>query len=532
MNLLIVDDDAVEVQIICGIVKKEQLGIDNIFYAYRTAQAKKIVEENPVEIIVCDIEMPGGNGLEFLDWLQERKHTASKIVLTAYEEFGYATWAMRAGSMDYLLKPVEDEQLNQVLKKAVDIQKEQIRKKQTLNDGKNQMMTNREIFFEEIVNGIIEENGRMLQKEADFRKIGMEIHVTYMPVLFCLKKWPSLLAEYDQKFRHFIMKNIAYEIFKNITKQVICIDIHSRGIGVIFCGETEQEQIHKVSMEYMHTFHEYYGEYLCGYLGTQTDIKGLRQEMQRLVQIEKNNLIHENQLIPGEMKPEEEVQKSAAFDTGKFRLQMFAGKFQSAAAVVMDELNRSKMKSDFDGKMLKKFQNQIVQEIYLMLHETEKTGDEIFTARQYQELREQSLLTLEYFERWLLWLLKKAKELMSERRDENTPVGQAKGFIAEHLDEEMNCKDVAEAVHLDADYLSKLFKKETGISMLKYIHKERIHLAGRLLMMTDQSVSDIAMQTGYTNASHFATAFKKETGMSPLEYRKREEQSHTLSETE
>ena len=52
MNLLIVDDDAVEVQIICGIVKKEQLGIDNIFYAYRTAQAKKIVEENPVEIIV------------------------------------------------------------------------------------------------------------------------------------------------------------------------------------------------------------------------------------------------------------------------------------------------------------------------------------------------------------------------------------------------------------------------------------------------------------------------------------------------
>ena len=51
-------------------------------------------------------------------------------------------------------------------------------------------------------------------------------------------------------------------------------------------------------------------------------------------------------------------------------------------------------------------------------------------------------------------------------------------------------------------------------------------------MMTDQSVSDIAMQTGYTNASHFATAFKKETGMSPLEYRKREEQSHTLSETE
>lgn len=523
MNLLIVDDDAVEVQIICGIVKKEELGIDQIFYAYRTAQARKIVEENQIEIIVCDIEMPGGNGLEFLDWLQEREHTSCKIILTAYEEFGYATWAMRAGSMDYLLKPVEDEQLNKVLKKAVGIQKEIIRKKQILSGGKNQMIRNREIFFEEIVNGIIEESGRVLQREADFRKIGMEIDLSYLPLLFCLKKWPPLLMEYDQKFRHFIMKNIAYEIFEKITQKIVCIDIHSRGIGVIFCGETDQEQIHKISKEYMNTFHNYYGEYLCGYLGIQTDMKGLRQEMQKLVQIEKNNLTHENQLIIGKIVQENANQNTATFDVGKFRFLMFAGKIQSAATLIMEDLDQYKMKSNFDGKMLKKFQNQIVQEIYLMIHETKTTGDEIFTSRQYQELREQSLLTLEDFNKWLLWLLYQVKDLMSERRDKNTPVGQAKCFIEEHLDEEMNCKDVADAVHLDSDYLSKLFKKETGISMLKYIHKERINLASKLLSLTDQSVSDIAMQTGYTNASHFATAFKKETGMSPLEYRKKEE---------
>lgn len=523
MNLLIVDDDAVEVEIIRSIVKKEALGIDQIFYAYRTAQARKIVEDTRVDLILCDIEMPGGNGLEFLDWLQEIGHEASKIVLTAYEEFGYATWAMRAGSMDYLLKPVEDEELNKVLKRAVGIQKELSLKKQKLSGVKNRTAINRESFFEEIVNGIIEENGRALQREADVRKLGMPIDLPYLPVLFCLKKWPALFKEYDQKLRHFIMKNIAYETFEKITQEIICINVHSRGIGVIFCGEWDQEKIWKLSAEYMKTFHAYYGEYLCGYLGAQTNLAGLREEVQELVRIERNNLTHENRLITKDMEKKKEREQTDSFDVGRFRFLMISGKSERAAALVRNELSAQKRSPYFDGRILKKLQHQIIQEIYLILREMQTVGEDIFSSAQYQNLKEQSLLTVEDFETWLVWLLNKTEAYISERRDENTPVGQAKRFIREHLDEEMNCKNVADAVYLDSDYLSKLFRKETGISLLKYIHKERIKLASKLLMMTEQPVSDIAMQTGYTNASHFATAFKKETGLSPLEYRKQNE---------
>ena len=150
--------------------------------------------------------MPGENGLEFLDYLQEIGHGASKIILTAYEEFEYATWAMRAEAMDYLLKPVEDEQLNKVLEKAVRIQTENRLKRQKLNEWEKQKFINREIFFEEIVNGIIEESGRVLQKEADLRKIGMSVNTVYLPVLFCLKKWPAFFEDYDQKLRYFSIK--------------------------------------------------------------------------------------------------------------------------------------------------------------------------------------------------------------------------------------------------------------------------------------------------------------------------------------
>lgn len=524
MNLLIVDDDTVEIQVISSIIKKEHLGIDRIFYAYRAAQAKKILEDEKIEIIICDIEMPGENGLEFLDYLQEIGHGASKIILTAYEEFEYATWAMRAEAMDYLLKPVEDEQLNKVLEKAVRIQTENRLKRQKLNEWEKQKFINREIFFEEIVNGIIEESGRVLQKEADLRKIGMSVNTVYLPVLFCLKKWPAFFEDYDQKLRYFIMKNIAYELFEELSEEVICLPIHHRGIGVLFCGEIDFNMIYKVSMEYMNRFHSYYGEYLCGYLGEKTDISGLKSEVQKLIQIEKNNLIHENKLI-GKLEKEQEV----LFEREIFRHLMISGKAKKAAGLIKNYLDIQKKNGCLDGRMLEKLQQQIIQEVYLVLYDAQTIVNEIFNDSKYQELRKKSLLTIEDFNRWLDWLLNETTAHMSEERDKNSPVGKAKRFIHENLDKEMKCKDVADAVYMDSDYLSKLFKKEAGMSLLEYIHKERIKLASKLLLITNQSVSDIAMQTGYTNASHFTTAFKKETGVSPLEYRKQKENNQNVN---
>ena len=527
MNLLIVDDDTVETQVISSIIKKEQLGIERVFFAYRAAQAKKIVEEEEVGIILCDIEMPGENGLEFLDYLQEIRHGASRIILTAYEEFEYATWAIRAGAMDYLLKPVEEGQLNKVLEKAVRIQKENRVKKQKLNEWEKQKLINRELFFEEVVNGIIEENGRVLQREADLRKIDMQVNTNYFPVLFCLKKWPDFFREYDQKLRYFIMKNIAYELFAETAEETVCLPIHHRGIGVLFCGQSDLKQIQGVCVEYMNRFGSYYGTYLCGYLGNQTDISGLKREFHRLTELEKNNLIHENQLI-GKLEKEQEI----LFDRETFRHMMLSGREKMAAGMIKNYLAIQRENRRLDGRMLTKLQQQIVQEIYVVLYDAQPTLSRISNSLEYQNLKKRSLLTVEDFQIWLAWLLEQTADHMSEEKDKNSPVGKAKRFIHENLDKEMKCKDVADAVYMDSDYLSKLFKKEEGMSLLEYIHRERIRLASRLLTVTSQSVSEIAMQTGYTNASHFATVFKKETGVSPLEYRKQKENHKDLPETE
>lgn len=80
--------------------------------------------------------------------------------------------------------------------------------------------------------------------------------------------------------------------------------------------------------------------------------------------------------------------------------------------------------------------------------------------------------------------------------------------------------DIAKAVFLNQEYLSRLFKTETGRTLSNYIAWEKIEQAKEMLRSTDIPIGIIAQKTGYTNFSYFSQVFKRSTGLSPLEYRK------------
>ncbi|MNC32217.1 Melibiose operon regulatory protein [compost metagenome] len=79
---------------------------------------------------------------------------------------------------------------------------------------------------------------------------------------------------------------------------------------------------------------------------------------------------------------------------------------------------------------------------------------------------------------------------------------------------------IAQNVHLNADYLTRIFKKEEGISISKYIINRKIERAKNLLADTNKSIGEIAAMVGYYNYSSFNRVFTKEVSMSPQEYKK------------
>lgn len=83
-----------------------------------------------------------------------------------------------------------------------------------------------------------------------------------------------------------------------------------------------------------------------------------------------------------------------------------------------------------------------------------------------------------------------------------------------------NLYDIASEINYSYSHLNRIFKQETGISPSKYLKKQRMIYASKLLTETDMTLEDIAYQVGYSSCPHFIVAFKKEFQTSPYAYRK------------
>lgn len=106
------------------------------------------------------------------------------------------------------------------------------------------------------------------------------------------------------------------------------------------------------------------------------------------------------------------------------------------------------------------------------------------------------------------------------QRGRSEAVHGAQKYILEHIQETIYIEDIAKSVFLNEQYLMHLFKKETGLSILEFITKERIDLAKQLLEKTDFQVNEVAAAVGYGNYSYFIRIFKRSTGKTPVAYRK------------
>ena len=124
MRLLIVDDEIFAIEGIKAGVNWEVLDFSEVLTANSYAQAVEIMEDTPVEIILCDIEMPNESGLELVAWVNEHHPKTECIILSCHDEFDFARQAVQLRCLDYILKPARYDFLTEVLGNAIQTVKE------------------------------------------------------------------------------------------------------------------------------------------------------------------------------------------------------------------------------------------------------------------------------------------------------------------------------------------------------------------------------------------------------------------------
>ncbi|MCI7768145.1 MAG: helix-turn-helix domain-containing protein [Oscillospiraceae bacterium] len=101
------------------------------------------------------------------------------------------------------------------------------------------------------------------------------------------------------------------------------------------------------------------------------------------------------------------------------------------------------------------------------------------------------------------------------------PIIMAMDYIYDHLHSKISEEDIAEYASLSPAYLSRLFRKEVGVTITAYIAVKRVETAQNMLKYSDFSPLDIGNYLAFSSHSHFISTFKKYTGMTPNEFRKK-----------
>ena len=106
------------------------------------------------------------------------------------------------------------------------------------------------------------------------------------------------------------------------------------------------------------------------------------------------------------------------------------------------------------------------------------------------------------------------------RSDTNSKhINACKEYIYSHIKERITVEDLADELGVSSGYLSRLFKKETGVSVSAYIRSQKIDMAKNLLRFSDYSMIEIANRLSFSSQSHFIQQFREVVGMTPKKYR-------------
>ena len=127
MNIILIDDETVALNALKRRMDWDKYGFEQVFTANSMPQAQQLFSKQRIEVMLCDIEMPWGSGLELFEWVKAHYPAVECVFITCHPEYDYMRKALQLGSADYVLKPIDYAELDGILRALL----QRLREKQT-----------------------------------------------------------------------------------------------------------------------------------------------------------------------------------------------------------------------------------------------------------------------------------------------------------------------------------------------------------------------------------------------------------------
>ena len=516
-SILIIDDEPYAVKALKETIDWKALDIDKVFCTCYIDEATTILTTEDIDICLSDIVMPGKSGFDMIEFIKENNLRTKVIMTTAHEDFWYIKKALELGAVEYLLKPIQFDALKKAVSAAISIVESENQKQQYMEKYKEscELWNNNipdiiERFWRDALSGRFCLNKNKLSQF--FGNIGRtaDENMKFIILLVSLDEWDD--SVFDEDMLNYGIRNMAEETVIESFGGEMIEDDNGNNTGIIYCtDETKIQDIEDVCKKLISYCRELMNIEVSCYLSDIVDVDNVVEEYQCIQHAYWNNFGQNS----GVIKKEDYIDSEST----SVRMPLFMNMDNP-----FEYTKREQIIKELDAFFAS--HDQITPEINALIYHgilfyiydfCNKRG--MNTANLLNLAADKSILNSS--KKTHKWCIETIDRLMLDFDSEtqNDKIFVVKQYIEANYMNQISRNTISNELFFNASYLSRLFKRSTGLSIFEYLAQIRVEEAKKLLIYTDKKISNIAMEVGYNHFSHFANVFRNITGFTPKDYR-------------
>lgn len=529
-RIMLVDD---EEEVRKAMIRKmdwEQLGFTVAGDAENGEDALEKLEQLEPDVIMTDIRMPYMDGLTFIARVREQYPFIKILIFSGYDDFEYAKQAIKLNVTEYILKPVNGEELAEILKRVRISLDEEIEQRRNINALQESYLGSLPILRELFLNDLVGHTAAVSEVTPKLREYGIDIldarkWLTAVIYLEHMDQTEDRVLSKHQELIPISVRRLVEDHLKLYCR--FAVFNSAEGITVIAAvdeGHTETGLINLLG-DICKESRRLLEVVITIGVGSSCDTL---QEISRSYQTAVDALGYREivgggrAIYIGDVEP---------VNRGKLQLDA-KGEGELTTAIkfgtreLIGEVLRSLTARMDDAKVhanqYQVYMLSIVNCLIRLMQQYDLNIGEMFDSEERYADMMKGICRKEVFAEELIPVACRVNEALNRERDNTTRkvILEAKAYIQENYgDPELSVDMLCRHLHMSPAYFSTVFKKETGQTYVNYLTEVRLQKAEELLAETDDRTYEIAQKVGYQEQNYFSYVFKKRYGVSPTKFR-------------
>ncbi len=528
-SVMLVDDEEDVINVIINKIDWETIGFSVQGYAHNGIEALEMAEEHQPDVVMTDIKMPYMDGLELAKRLKQQYPTIKIIIFSGFDEFEYAKEAIRLEAEEYILKPIDKDELTQVFQRIKESLDKEFNEKQNINMLKTYYQESLPILQENFYTALIEgrESEDTLFRDMMDYQVSLDgpfydvviLHNSVSlapeginPLLITMSVRKLWEEQIDQKWKA--------KFFSYLGNVIIIVQMESEE-DVMQLTDACQVLCRLSKHVSKATITAGVGKPVNNIMSLPKAYLGAREAISYRVIYGRGQAINIAEIAPESSRSTENT-KIEEVD------QKLYAVFKAIKMDSEDSLNQEidkyiKEEATVNPSIqeYRFFVMDLVTEIYRFIKSNHIDTNMVFDKDENPYDRAQHMDITE-LTGWFKDVTHKLREILRTNRVDTTKsfVSKAVDYVHENYNnKDLTVESMCSYLGISSAYFSTVFKRETGKTFINYLTDIRMERAVRMLLDDNEKTYVIAGAVGYSDPNYFSYAFKKKFGVSPSRYK-------------